>query len=429
MYSEFLKSKDIKFPLLEDNTHNITKSNIFSNNPITKNHVIVKNSNSSSDFMIKNLYTDDIIFFEKKSGLYSIQNIYGKIFFNNINVIINSKILNDVFQYCQNNKNFIISDSYTIRSIKMYIKICENPGIELDLKNITQNFLEFLNYLENDKIMGYIAKFLEYLKLKYNFYKNLNINTKDYIFINFLNYDNLPILYKENIYFISKWIEKNIYRQGKFSLSKSWPAIIEFHFIADENNKIILGDLIYDKYGNYIFIRFSHVNEIIFSTFYSCYFLWKVIRPYMIDKDWIFKFDTMYLNNIPVFIDIYNNIINNYHESKGFFIQNTEKQWTTKYESKMWTFVYINTDDENDISYRHLRISQYKHDEICIDLHLTDHIENNTKKFDEKYGFFNYFTTDKNKQAKKLWSLFKNKLLIYEKDMDKFQEIINYFEL
>ena len=103
-------------------------------------------------------------------------------------------------------KYFPVSDNFTKSSIENYIKLIDyinkkNSFEFLEIINITNNFVEFIHYLDAEKIMDIISSYLDKNSEKYTFLLNdLNYDIKIKIYINF-NYKNLLNQLKYETYF------------------------------------------------------------------------------------------------------------------------------------------------------------------------------------------------------------------------------------
>ena len=103
-------------------------------------------------------------------------------------------------------KYFPVSDNFTKSSIENYIKLIDyinkkNSFEFLEIINITNNFVEFIHYLDAEKIMDIISSYLDENSEKYTFLLNdLNYDIKIKIYINF-NYKNLLNQLKYEPYF------------------------------------------------------------------------------------------------------------------------------------------------------------------------------------------------------------------------------------
>lgn len=140
---------------------------------------------------------DNSRYIVNKSGEYS---------FDNLEVINQSKIFRFMENDLGNLKYFPVSDNFTKSSIENYIKLIDyinkkNSFEFLEIINITNNFVEFIHYLDAEKIMDIISSYLDENSEKYTFLLNdLNYDIKIKIYINF-NYKNLLNQLKYEPYF------------------------------------------------------------------------------------------------------------------------------------------------------------------------------------------------------------------------------------
>lgn len=97
--------------------------------------------------------------------------------------------------------------------------------------------------------------------------------------------------------------------------------------------------------------NFIFVNRI-FNNCYSSYMLWKKVRSYMTDLNWIKIFDDLYINNKLILIDINGNKYEDYDTYKGFFIQ----------YNGCHNFYYIRKHSNNEILHKELKIEKCEND-------------------------------------------------------------------
>ena len=313
-----------------------------------------------------------------------------------------------------NESEYYISNNFKKDSITLYIDLIDLissdkshiVNIYLKSKNITTNFLEFINYIESDIIIEFVSQYLNlnFSDINHDVFNLLNYDIKFSIFL-YCDVDNIPKLFINEAYFYSKWNEKLI--NGDITFDHEYPATFTASFKTYESD--IIGKVrIYKKTNN---IEFNYDNDKYQynyhfkpgHTYYDNYFSWKIIRKHLIDRVWIEKFDNIYMNK-PKFVNYKKDNFDNYDDLRGCFLQiNSDDKFK---------FTYIQSYDDFPII--SLKIYKYLNRyDIELDLNIY-YVMNHKYRYDIS--------------SKKLWDDFKDKLIIDEKNWSEFERVINFFE-
>ena len=369
-------------------------------------------------------------------NIYSIKNTIYQLSFDDENVIERSLVFKNIKLDFPDCKEFYISDSYSQSVVESYIKLVSIVGSFVGdndeefkrIKDQTQKYLKtinmssdlikFIDYIDADLILSLISEYICDNNKK-DVLENLNYDTCYRVYSYFTEYYHIPYPLAFDIYFYKTWLEKNL--SGRFSIGKDFFGTTMFK-LKDRNQFTLL---IFEKNKLYLIGSGSIGNNNNNNNYYYYYgyYTWKVVKPLMTDKIWIEKLDKLFLEDKPNYINLNDEIISNYHECRGKFLQKLDDMWIHPYYN--WSFNYIQPyNNRNNIIFTSLTIIL---DDITgtieINLNLT---LDDVKNLRLEYGID--VNESKEVRNKALWNLFKNMLIIDSKDKDKFQEIIDYFE-